>query len=128
MKRLMIKVILFTISIILLTVPIVKAVGISDVITGGDDFIKSSESSSTTIDKDALKSTSDSLYKILVISAICIAVIIAAVLGIKFMIGSVEEKAKVKDAMIPFIIGCIVAFGAFGIWEIAIQIGNNFLN
>lgn len=128
MKRLMIKVILFTISIILLTVPIVKAVGISDVITGGDDFIKSSESSDTTIDKEALKSTSDSLYKILVILAICIAVIIATVLGIKFMIGSVEEKAKVKDAMIPFIIGCIVAFGAFGIWELAIQIGNNFSN
>ena len=43
------------------------------------------------------------------------------------MIGSVEEKAKIKDSMVPFIIGCLVAFGAFGIWELAIQIGNNFL-
>ena len=127
MKRLIIKVILFTISIMFLTVPVVNATGISDVITGGDSFIKSGESSDTTIDKSALKSTSDSLYKILLISAICIAVVIAAVLGIKFMIGSVEEKAKIKDSMVPFIIGFLVAFGAFGIWELAIQIGNNFL-
>ena len=40
------------------------------------------------------------------------------------MLGSIEEKAQVKEALIPFIIGCIVVFGAFGIWKIVTQIGS----
>ena len=47
-------------------------------------------------------------------------------MGIKFMIGSVEEKAEIKAALVPFVIGCIVVFGAFGIWKIVVTIGNNF--
>ena len=41
------------------------------------------------------------------------------------MIGSAEEKAQIKDALIPFIIGCIIVFGAFGIWKIFVNIGNS---
>ena len=51
--------------------------------------------------------------------------IIAGILGIKFMIGSAEEKAQIKDALIPFVIGCIVIFGAFGIWKIFVTMGKN---
>lgn len=32
------------------------------------------------------------------------------VIGIKYMIGSVEEKAEYKKTMIPYIIGCIFVF------------------
>ena len=71
-----------------------------------------------------LKDVSDSLYKVLLISAIVIAVIFSGVLGIKFMLGSIEEKAKVQEALVPFVIGCVVAFGAFGIWHIVVTIGN----
>ena len=39
------------------------------------------------------------------------------------MLGSVDEKAQVKDAIVPFVIGCMVVFGAFGIWRIFINIG-----
>ena len=53
-------------------------------------------------------------------------ILIGAILGIKFMIGSVEEKAEIKAALVPFIIGCVVVFGAFGIWKIVVTIGNNF--
>ena len=35
-------------------------------------------------------------------------VVISVILGIQFMMGSVEEKAKIKDSLIPFVIGCIV--------------------
>ena len=41
------------------------------------------------------------------------------------MIGSAEEKAQIKDALIPFVIGCIVIFGAFGIWKIFVTMGKN---
>ena len=38
------------------------------------------------------------------------------------MAGSVEQKAKVKDALVPYIVGCIVIFGAFGIWKLVLTL------
>lgn len=37
------------------------------------------------------------------------------VMGIKYMMGSAEERATYKKSMIPYIIGCIVLFGAVNI-------------
>ena len=47
---------------------------------------------------------------------------IGIILGIQFMTGSVEQKAKVKDALVPYIAGCIIIFGAFGIWKLVVTI------
>lgn len=76
------------------------------------------------MDKDKLNSASSTIYNILLVIGICVAGIMTSILGIKFMLGSIEEKAQVKEALIPFIIGCIVVFGAFGIWKIVTQIGS----
>ena len=114
-------------NILIFNFNIVQAVGISDVITGGDSFISSGkEDQSTSINQEQLKSTSSDIYNILLIIGMILAVIIAAILGIKFMIGSVEEQADIKKALVPFVIGCIVVFGAFGFWKMFVEIGNNF--
>ena len=99
---------------------------LSDVISGGDSFIQAGKNGSAQIDKGRLKNASSSIYNILLICGVIIAVLIGSIMGIKFMIGSVEEKAEIKAALVPFAIGCIVVFGAFGIWKIVVTIGNNF--
>ena len=99
---------------------------LSDVISGGDSFINAGKGGSAQIDKGSLQNASSSIYNILVICGVIIAVLIGSIMGIKFMIGSVEEKAEIKAALVPFVIGCIVVFGAFGIWKIVVTIGNNF--
>ena len=38
------------------------------------------------------------------------------------MWGSVEEQTKAKEALIPYVVGCFVIFGAFGIWKLAVTI------
>ena len=122
-KLFIISIAIIVINILFLNINTVQADGISDVIKGGDDFVTAgSKDKYSTINEKELKSASDSIYYILIIIGMCAAVIIAGILGIKFMIGSVEEKAKIKDALIPFIIGCIVIFGAFSIWKIAITL------
>ena len=100
---------------------IVQATTISDIIQGADGFITSG-SSTDVIATDKLKSASDMIYNILLILGTIIAVIVGVVLGIQFIMGSVEQKAKVKDSLIPFIVGCVVIFGAFGIWKLVITI------
>ena len=98
---------------------------LSDVISGGDSFIDAGKDGSAKIDKGSLQNASSSIYNILLICGVIIAVLIGSIMGIKFMIGSVEEKAEIKAALVPFVIGCIVVFGAFGIWKIVVTVGNN---
>lgn len=112
------------INLIFFNINKVQADGISEVITGGDNFVQAGKDQGVTIDKSKIQETSNAIYNILLILGMCIAVAISGILGIQFMIGSAEEKAKIKDSLIPFIIGCIVIFGAFGIWKIFITIGN----
>ena len=38
-------------------------------------------------------------------------VIFISILGIKYMLGSVEEKAEYKETMKPYVIGCVLIFG-----------------
>lgn len=123
--KILIIILMIVINILFLNINVVQADGISDVFTGGDKFLNAGKNENVTIDETELQNASTTIYNILFISGICVAVIIAGILGIKFMIGSVEEKAQVKDALVPFIIGCIVVFGAFGFWKIFVQIGNN---
>ena len=66
--------------------------------------------------------TSKDIYNILVTIGIIIAAIVILVLGIQFMTGSIEQKAKVKEMLIPFIVGCIVIFGSLTIWRLVTSI------
>ena len=120
MKR---KVFLILIIFILMicSTHIVQATTISNIIQGADGFI-SKGSSADVLSTDKLKDASDMIYNILLILGTIIAVIVGAVLGIQFITGSVEQKAKVKDSLIPFIVGCVAIFGAFGIWKLVIEI------
>lgn len=98
---------------------------ISDMMAEGKSFLEAGNSVEATIDTTALKSTSDYIYNVLLAIASIVAIIVAMVLGIQFMAASADEKAKVKEAIIPFIVGCIVVFGSFTIWKVAIKIGNS---
>ena len=43
---------------------------------------------------------------------IVISVVVLMVLGIKYMMGSAEEKAEYKKTMIPYVVGAILIFAA----------------
>ena len=43
---------------------------------------------------------------------VVLSVVILSVLGIKYMMGSVEEKATYKQTMIPYFIGALLLFSA----------------
>lgn len=99
-----------------------KKDSIDSVIDGAKDFLE--EGQETTVDTDKLKDTSDYIYNLLLAFAMIIAVIIGMVIGIQFIMASVEEKAKIKEALMPYVVGCIIVFGAFGIWKFAISTMN----
>ena len=98
-----------------------NAAALSNIVSGADGFIQNGQGSSK-IDNDDIHNLSDSLYNILLIIGTVIAMIVGVVLGIQFMTGSIEVKSKVKESLIPYVVGCVVIFGAFGIWKLVITI------
>lgn len=59
---------------------------------------------------------------------IILSVIMSAVLGVKYMLGSVEEKADYKKDLIPYLIGAALLFGICTIVKILQAVGESINN
>lgn len=95
---------------------------VDEIIGEGNSFIDSGKSQPDKIDNANLKKASDTLYNILLSLGIVIAVAVGVYLGAKFMMASTGEKAQVKESLVPYVAGCVVVFGAFIIWKLAITL------
>lgn len=96
-----------------------------DIFSYGDSFLETGKQGAKTnnsMSDDSVRAIMNDLYSILFPLGIVITVIVGGILGIKFMMASAEDKAKVKESMVPYVVGCIAIYGAFGIWRIVIEI------
>lgn len=98
---------------------------VDDIFTQGEDFLNKGDSPDSVIDEDALKITSNEIYNILFTIGVVLSVAIGMVIGIQFIMGSVDEKAKIKETLVPYVVGVFIIFGAFTIWKIVVSIGND---
>lgn len=71
-----------------------------------------------------LASGSETIFNALFAVGTGIAVIVGAILGIQFMTAGIDKKVEVKQALYPYIISCVVLFGAYGIWKLVVTIMN----
>lgn len=64
---------------------------------------------------DTIENMGNQIITILTIIGVIASVIVLIVLGIKYMMGSAEEKAEYKKTMMPYIIGAGLVFAASSI-------------
>lgn len=57
----------------------------------------------------------NSIIAVVRIVGVVVAVVILLILGIKYMMGSAEEKADYKKSMIPYIVGAVLIFASTAI-------------
>lgn len=76
----------------------------------------------TSSDTDSLMTQAGKIMGMIRNVAIIAAVIIIMVLGIKYMLGSVEEKADYKKSFIPLIVGIVLVVAATSIATFVIGI------
>lgn len=74
-----------------------------------------------------LKNMGNTIIGFIQIVASVLSVIILMVMGIKYMMGSVEEKAEYKKAMLPYVIGIVIVFSITTILGIIANISKNLL-
>ena len=93
---------------------------LDDMMSDGDDFVQSA--TDNPIDTAQLQSVSSNLFNIFVEVGVALAVIIGLVIGIKYMYSSVDQKAEIKKLLVPYLVGCVVIFGALGIWKFVVTL------
>lgn len=98
------------------------AYAIGDVISSGKSFLQEAKTDAFGLKGDVVADAAGNIYNILLGAGIVIIMVIAVFLGAKFIMASAEEKAEIKQSMLPFIIGTFVTFAAFGIWRIMVNL------
>ncbi len=96
---------------------------IDGLLTDSETFLGKGENNK--IKDESMQDFSKTMYNILITIATFVAVLVGGILGVKIMISSADEKAQVKELLIPYVIGCVVVFGAFGIWKLVVTILQN---
>ncbi|MGN1299910.1 MAG: pilin [Clostridia bacterium] len=92
------------------------------IVDDANSFLDKGKESESPINGQALKDGSNIIYNVLLILGIAVALIWGLVLGIQFITGTIEEKAEIKKGLIPYVVGCIIIFGAFGIWKLVLNL------
>lgn len=77
-----------------------------------NDVVGKMENSSGNANTNQITNLGGNILNILQIVGIVVGAIILVVLGLKYMMGSLEEKAEYKKSMIPLIVGIVVVMGA----------------
>lgn len=119
-KRIFFKIILsiFFIVLIVNSPTKIKAGFWDDIFGQGQDFIQKGNKG---IESEGdIKVTNAEIFKILSTIGMVTTVVVGGILGIKFMLASAEDKAKIKESMMPYVLGGIVIFGAFSIWRLVV--------
>lgn len=77
----------------------------------------------------AIKTLGGQIIGVVRTVGVLVAVVILLILGIKYMMGSAEEKADYKKSMIPYLVGAVMIFSASTIagivYDMAIALNNN---
>lgn len=98
-------------------------IDVIDTIVNRGDYYKPTDLDANTADE--IEKRASIILTTVTNIGMVISILILAILGIKYMLGSIEEKAEYKKDMIPYLVGAGLAFGITGIVKILMLIGNN---
>lgn len=113
---------ILSIALIVLTVLLaISNVVLATDIPGKIDIIAKGNADANT---DKVVNLGATIVTIIQTVGIVVAVVVLLILGIKYMMGSAEEKAEYKKTMIPYLVGAILIFASTTIVKVVYNIAN----
>ena len=88
--------------------------------TSNPDYYKPVEGSS-----DKLTDIGKTILAVINVVGVIVAVAALAIIGLRYMFGSVEERANYKETMVPYIVGLVMLGGITSIVNIIYNIASN---
>lgn len=89
-----------------------------DIQKNADGFISKGAEGADLI---SIQDTVGSVGQILTTIGLAVVLVGILILGIKYMMASPEEAAKIKGQLVGLVISAIVIFGAWGIWSLVVN-------
>lgn len=98
-----------------------------EIVDEGSDFIQTGKDNqgAVTIDGDKLRNGSNMLFNVAFATGVVVASVIGVYLGVKFMLSGAEEKANIKETLLPYFMGVIIMFSSFSIWKLVLVLLEN---
>lgn len=107
-------VIIMIMAIALMTINVQAAAKDPSVFKGNDSY-----------DTSGVEGLGNNIIQIVSVIGSIASVIVLVILGLKYMMGSAEEKAEYKKTLLPYIIGAAFVFAASSIAGIVFQFTNS---
>ena len=82
----------------------------------------------TTNADDPMKKMGSTILTVVTNAGMIIAVVVIAIIGVKYMVGSTEDKSEYKKSLMPYLIGAVLVFGASAIAKMVQGLGTSFLS
>lgn len=108
-----------TLSVLLITIMLIS-VSVS-VFAADFDSVANTMKDKSNTNTEKISNAGGQIMGVLQTVGIVISIIILIVLGIKYMMGSAEEKAEYKKTMIPYLVGAVLIFGASAIAGVVVN-------
>lgn len=111
------------ISTILMIIMIIAS--LSSIVLGAESTLNALKNPGTVNGVTEVQNLGKQMVGILQVIGIVVAVVVLLVLGIKYMMGSAEEKAEYKKIMIPYLVGALLIFAATTIVNVVYNVFSN---
>ena len=116
-------IVLLIFSVITMQQAVFADTSLESIVTGADNFLNAGASGAdSNLTQASMKDFSNVVYNTLLIIGIVIAMIVGIILGVKLATAGAEEKAQVKETLVPYFVGVFILFGAFAIWKLVVTI------
>lgn len=103
------------------TIVLIISMGASAVYGLTPEGLKANNSATGT---EQVTQLGQNIMGVIQVVGVVVAVVILMIIGIKYMMGSAEEKAEYKKTMIPYIVGALLIFAASTIANVVYQFAN----
>lgn len=93
-----------------------------------DDIVGMMDGKDAGVNVSDIGKIGNKVFTIITNVAMVLAIIILAILGVRYMMGSAEDKSEFKKSMIPYIVGAVCVFGAGAIGRMVINVTSNIVS
>ena len=97
----------------------------TNVFAAGSSVLDKLDGQDKSVNTGSIGSIGNKILTIITTVGMVLAVVLVAILGIKYMMGSTEEKAEYKKSMIPYLVGAVLVFGASAIGRTVVNFGQS---
>ncbi len=108
--------------VILLIISLIIMLALSNITMAAKVSIDKIKDNDTNVEASGIKNIGSIILSGITGVGIVVSVVMVAVLGVKYMMGSAEERAEYKKSMLPYLIGAILLFGASAIANMVVSL------